>query len=90
MVRAAKREAVDREAALYDRETVERLVEEYGDATAIKRHVRTSAMVRELRAATWYWVYDKPCPGAGKSSMASQRVWETAKAVDEGRTEVNL
>lgn len=88
MVRAAKREAVDSEAALYDRETVERLVEEYGDATAIKRHVRTSATVRELRAATWYWVYDQDRPTSGKSSMAAQRVWDTAKAVDEGRTEM--
>jgi hypothetical protein len=87
MVRTFKEEQVDREDLLYDPVTLERLFEEYGPATEIKRHVKTRATVYEIRAATWYWVQDKGCPRSTRGSNAAQHVWKTAKAIDNGRAE---
>ena len=90
MVRAVKQERVGKERVLYDKETVERLYEEYGPATEVKRNVKTDARVYEIRAAQWYWIQDKGCPRRSRASNASAKVWKTAKAVDNEMTEVHF
>lgn len=88
MTRTDKKERIERERILYDGLTVERIVDEYGPATEIKRNVKTTATVYEIRAATWYWVFGNGRPRQDFASNASAKVYDIAKAVDEGRTEV--
>jgi len=90
MVRTTKKERIEKERVLYDEETVERLHEEYGPATEVKRNVKTTATVYEIRAAQWYWVMNKGCPRRSRSANAAAHVWKTARAVDNERTEVNF
>lgn len=88
MVREGHKESFERDEILYDKPVIEHLVEEYGPATEIKNYVKTPATVYEIRAATWYWVFDKGCPRTSDESNASAHVWKMAKAVDEGRAEI--
>lgn len=54
-VTEAKERSVPREDLLYNQSFIRELFEEYGDASEIKRHVKTSAKVYEIRTAIYFW-----------------------------------
>lgn len=72
---------IDRDELLYNQNTITTLYEEYGCESAIKRHVKTSATMYEIRAALKYWLGVT----SGERYRMSQRVLDECAAVDSGR-----
>ena len=78
-----KAETVDRIDVLYDKRTLKRLNDSYGPEgkateSEIKRHVKTSATMYEIRTALRYWF------GGDRTRRTSQRIWDNCAAVEAG------
>lgn len=71
------RPTVSRLDLLYDSTTLRHYNEEYGPPTEIKRHVKTTAKVYEIRTALRYWF------GGQASHRTSDAVWYRLRAHDE-------
>lgn len=79
MVRLSNRERIDRNRLLFDPQTLERKMDEYGsNPLDIKLNVKTSAKQYEIRTAIRYWF------GGQASHRTSDGVWGDCKAFDDG------
>lgn len=72
------KEEVPRRDVLYDKDTLRQLNDKYGPESEIKRNVRTSATMYEIRTALRYWF------GGEQTHRTSSRIWNTCEAVDNG------
>jgi len=73
--------SVDRDELLYNPTVLEAMYHEYGAESEIKRYVKTTAAVYEIRAALDYWLGIN----SGEQYRMSQRVRDECAAVDAGR-----
>lgn len=67
-----------RRELLYDPNLLERLVDEHGNAIAIKDAVDTPAFVYEIRTAIEYWF------GGQNNHRTNDAIWRRCKFVDDG------
>lgn len=76
-----KQHELDRTELLFDEERILNLLEDYHCATEIKRHVKTTAKVYEIRTAIQYWI-------AGSPDWRSCRAtWTRLEMVDSGEVD---
>lgn len=75
---------IDRNELLFDTQTLERVVEEYGkNEFEIKLNVDTQATAYEIRTAIRYW-FDM-----GQNHRTSARIWDACDAFDSGEWELS-
>lgn len=55
----AKQDEIDRIELLYDKTTLMAVHDRYGDASEIKKHVKTTAKIYEIRTALVYYKGEK-------------------------------
>lgn len=82
MVRTDKDTSVPRDILLFDRETLDGVSEEFGPASEIKKHIKTSAKLYEIRTALRYWF------GGQNDHRTCDVVWDRCSAVEGGRMEL--
>jgi len=71
---------IDRRELLYNETTLSAMLDEYGRESEIKRFVKTSATVYEIRSALKYWFGLDD----GEPRRISKRIVDACAAVDQG------
>lgn len=74
----AKQETVSREELLYNEGRCLDLHDKYGDAHNIKKHVKTSAKIYEIRTALRYYLDGRA------THRTSDAIWRRVRLVDRG------
>lgn len=79
-VESTKEVEIDRIELLYNEQRLADLEQQYGKATEIKRHVKTTAKVYEIRTALRYW------NGERATHRTDDCTWYRLEAFDDGVT----
>lgn len=78
----AKNEHVSRSELLFNKQRLLDIHEKYGDATEIKKHVKTTAFIYEIRTALRFW------KGGRATHRTNDALWTRLEAYENGHDEV--
>lgn len=77
------RDEVPKNKLLYDTATLRHYADEYGRATNIKQHVKTTATVLEIDTALRYW------NGRGRNWRTAEKVIQHCEEIEAGNWKLN-